>query len=60
MVEKVEKESHVVWGNIASSLEAGDRICIGHDFETIVDGVDDGEGGVFRIKGCWKDESACK
>ena len=63
MVE-MERGSNVVRGNMASSLEGGDRIRIGHELETLVVVADDDEEGgdenTFRIKDNWKFDSACK
>ena len=63
----VERGSNVVRGSMASSLEGGDRIRIGHEFETVValDEEDDGmmmmgSENMFRIKDAWKSDSACK
>ena len=66
----VERGSNVVRGSMASSLEGGDRIRIGHEFETVV-ALDDeeeddgmmmmlGSENMFRIKDAWKSDSACK
>jgi len=59
---KVERGSNVVTGNMASSLEGGDRIRIGHDFETLVvlDGDEGGDDNTFKIKDTWKFDSAGK
>jgi len=58
----VERGSCVVKGNMASSLEGGERIRIGHNFETLVVVVDGEESGddenTFRIKDNWKFDSA--
>lgn len=61
MVE-MERGSNIVKGNMASSLEAGDRIRIGHDFETlvVVDDNDMADENTFKIKDSWKFDSACK
>lgn len=58
----VERGSTVVRGNTVSSLESGDRIRIGHDFETVVvtDDEDGGDESVFKIKDGWKSGSACE
>jgi tetratricopeptide (TPR) repeat protein len=64
----VERGSNVVRGSMASSLEGGDRIRIGHEFETVValdEEEDDGmmmlgSENMFRIKDAWKSDSACK
>ena len=58
----VERGSAVVRGNTVSSLESGDRIRIGHDFETVVvtDDEDGGDESVFKIKDGWKSGSACE
>ena len=62
---QVERGSNVVKGNMASSLEGGDRIRIGHEFETevVVDDdmeVDGADDSTFKIKDGWKLDSACK
>ena len=62
---QVERGSNVVKGNMASSLEGGDRIRIGHEFETevVVDDdmeIDDADDSTFKIKDGWKLDSACK
>ena len=58
----VERGSNVVRGNMVSSLESGDRIRIGHEFETVVvaDDEDGGDESVFKIKDGWKFGSACE
>ncbi|KAL9191462.1 hypothetical protein ACHAXT_001168 [Thalassiosira profunda] len=54
-----ERGSDVVRGNMASSLEAGDLIRIGHDFETQVAADDDmTDDNAFKIKDAWKADSA--
>lgn len=60
----VECGSNIVTGsNVASSLEAGDRIRIGKELETLV-AVDDedemADGETFKIKDTWKFDSKCK
>ena len=62
---QVERGSNVVKGNMASSLEGGDRIRIGHEFETevVIDDdmdVDGADDSTFKIKDGWKLDSACK
>mmetsp|Transcript_23225 Transcript_23225/g.50317 ORF Transcript_23225/g.50317 Transcript_23225/m.50317 type:complete len:1323 (-) Transcript_23225:179-4147(-) len=56
----VERGSIVVKGNMASSLEGGDRIRIGHEFETlvVVEDDEDGDENTFKIKDNWKFDSA--
>ena len=60
----VECGSNVVTGsNVASSLEAGDRIRIGKELETLVVVDDEDEmtdGETFKIKDTWKSDSKCK
>jgi RNA polymerase-associated protein CTR9 len=54
-----ERGSNVIKGSMASSLEPGDRIRIGREFETLVDESDDmDDGNSFKIKDSWKFESA--
>ena len=63
-METVERGSNIVRGNMASSLEDGDRIRIGHDFETLVvvndNDMDEGDDNTFKIKDSWKFDSAGK
>jgi RNA polymerase-associated protein CTR9 len=61
----VEQGLDIVRGNMVSSLEVGDRIRIGHDFETVViaDEIMDENGNneyLFKIKDRWKFGSACE
>jgi RNA polymerase-associated protein CTR9 len=61
----VEQGSDIVRGNMVSSLEVGDRIRIGHEFETVViaDEIMDENGNneyLFKIKDRWKFGSACE
>lgn len=62
-----EQGSDIVRGNMVSSLEMGDRIRIGHEFETtvvIADEIIDENGmdneNLFKIKDRWKFGSACE
>jgi len=62
-----EQGSDVVRGNMVSSLEMGDRIRIGQEFETTVvtaDEIIDENGmdneNLFKIKDRWKFGSACE
>ena len=43
----MERESNVVRGNMVSSLELGDKIRIGYEFETVV--VSDDKDGGMRV-----------
>ena len=57
---EVELGSNIVKGNMSINLETGDRIRIGHEFETYVvddDSIQDG-GETFKIKDSWKFASA--
>lgn len=57
----VERGSNTVRGSMASSLEGGDRIRIGHEFETVVALEDDegmGSENMFKINDAWKFDSA--
>jgi RNA polymerase-associated protein CTR9 len=62
----VERGSNIVRGSMASSLEGGDRIRIGHEFETVVATEEEEEEGMmgsentFKINDGWKFDSACK
>ena len=62
-----EQGSDIVRGTMVSSLEMGDRIRIGHEFETtvvIADEIIDENGmdneNLFKIKDRWKFGSACE
>lgn len=56
---KAERGSNVVQGSMSSSLEPGDRIRIGREFETLVvaDEDDMTDENAFKIKDSWKFES---